>query len=514
MCGDTLAASTKSESFSRPSERKKIVADSVLMLAANAIASAIAFIRGFYIAHMLAPAEFGLWSLAAAAFNYANYADLGLNNGLLLEAGKLSGQKRAIEAEHLLRQGYTATIVLTGGVGAIAAILSYVAFPNGSDLAAVIRTTGVSALILGIANFYQMRGRIGHYFARISVATVVSAVVALAGTFVIAAGSYRARVVGLVVASAAGGMGATFCLLTTVPCRPQWPLRWTEVAPALKLGVPLTIVPVLFTIFQSIDRWLVARVVSGSDLGYYGFGVAIGMSLNMVPNTLAVVLYTRFIERFGATGNARSAEPLLLPPLFAIGYIMALVGGSLVTVLPYVIQYIVPAYAGSNRLVYLHVVANCFLCVVPVITNFMLSINRKSRVIGSLIIATGMKIVLVSSLCRVFGITAAAWGVVVADIGYAAFLAHAILSDVYQGRLLRTRKMAELFLPLALCLPIPLALSRPATTGHLVPDLGSFMKTEMAFAVIASIICAALAYISGIFRPYARAWGGSKVANP
>jgi len=99
--------------------RKKIVTDSVLMLVANATSSALGFVRGFYIARLLAPAEFGFWSLAATAFNYAHYADVGLLNGLLVETGRLTGRKQVLEAKDVLRQGYTGTLLLSGSVAIV-----------------------------------------------------------------------------------------------------------------------------------------------------------------------------------------------------------------------------------------------------------------------------------------------------------------------------------------------------------------------------------------------------------
>jgi O-antigen/teichoic acid export membrane protein len=490
--------------------RKKIARDTVQMFLASGFSGGLGVLRSFYIARFLSPAEFGIWSLMSSMLNYANYADLGVNNGLLVETGRLSGSNQRSLAEETLRQGFTVILLLAGLVAAVVLLGS--ALPEDfldHELQWNLRIVAVGMIIMGVANYYQVVARLRHLFGVISCSVVITAAVALAGTWAVGTWFTQNRVSALMGASILGSLCAMALLAIAARAQPAWPIKRDRAVRLMKIGIPITMVPILFTIFQSIDRWVVAGIVSRQELGYYGFGAAMGLFLNMIPNTLAVVLFSRQIERFGATGDPLAAESLVIPPLFITAYVMALVGGAMILSIPMLTSYIVPAYTSANEVASIQVVGNCLLGVVPLASNFLISIQRQTRTLLWLLAATILEVVLVNGFARAYGITGAAVAVAISDLVYALALSYFALRLFRPNLRLCAKMMAGVFSPFLLCFALALSLRgmTDATGGRQFwTDATSWLQIMVQYLLIALPGCAVFGLISGVFTRYLPPW--------
>jgi lipopolysaccharide exporter len=489
--------------------RKKVARDTVQMFLASGFSGGLGVLRSFYIARLLTPAEFGIWSLMSSVLNYANYADLGVNNGLFVETGRLSGSNQKSLAEQTLRQGYTVILLFIGLVAAVVLLVS--ALPRGFldlELQWSLRLIAAGMIIMGVANYYQVVARLRHLFGVISYSVVITATVSLAATW--AAGTWFAqnRVAALMGASILGSLCAVSLLAMAARAQPGWPVQRDRAVRLMKIGIPITLVPILFTVFQSIDRWVVSGVVSRQELGYYGFGAAMGLFLNMIPNTLAIVLFSRQIERFGAMGDPLAAESLVIPPLFVTAHFMALVGGALILSIPMLTAYIVPAYTSANEVSSIQVMGNCLLGVAPLASNFLISIQRQTRILYCLVAATILEVALVYVFAKAYGITGAAVAVAISDLVYALALAYFALGIFRPSLRLCTKMMAGVFGPFLLCFTLALSLRGMAagTGAQFWTDATSWLQGVLLYLAIALPVCAFFGLLSGVFTRYLPSW--------
>lgn len=485
--------------------RKKITRDTIQMLLAGGFSGGLGVLRSFYIARFLTPAEFGIWSLMLSVSNYANYADLGVNNGLLMEAGRLSSGDQKLRVQEILRQGYSA-ILLLAGLGSIVVLL--VSLLPGAILDTEfrwsLRLLAAGMIVMGVANYYQVVARLRHFFGVISCSAVITATVALAGTWVVGTIFVQDRVPALMGASILGTLCAVILLAVAAHARPTWPIHRDQAVRLMKLGIPITIVPILFTVFQSIDRWIVAGVVSRQELGYYGFGAAMGLFLNMIPNTLAVVLFPRQIERFGTTGDPKAAESLVIPPLFVTAYIMALVGGAVILSIPMLTTYIVPTYSGANDVASIQVVGNCLLGVVPLASNFLISIQSHKRILLCLVAAIILEVVLVYGFATKYGITGAAVAVAISDLMYGLALAYFALGLFRRSLRLFAKMMAGVLSPLFLCFALAFGMRDMCggTGEQFWADAASWLQVMLLYLAFAVLGCVVFGMFSGTFTCY------------
>jgi O-antigen/teichoic acid export membrane protein len=296
-------------------------------------------------------------------------------------------------------------------------------------------------------------------------------------------------------------VGAAYLGLATRPAL-AWSIDWSAFRRLMVTGLPVSLLPIGFTLFQSVDRWIVASVVPASALGFYGLGAVLGLFLYMIPNTLAVVLFSKQIERFGATGDARASASLVSPPLLASGYFMAFVAGAATLTIPVIIFYLVPAYVPGTRVAMLQVTGNCLLFAVPVASSFLISAGVQRHVFLGLTVAVVVEAALVSVLVRTpWGIDGAALAVLLSDAVYGGVLAWLAVRMLGGTAAHRIRRVALCFLPFGICLPVAWLVSPGRALGLGVgPDVWTVAGRTVAYAAICGPICLVSARSSGLLR--------------
>lgn len=474
--------------------------NTLALVVANGISSVLSIVRGFYIARFLVPADYGVWSLISALMNYANYADVGINTGMMLEVPKLMGQDNTNEARRVQRQAYSATLAVCGAMTFFLTLISFLPFQlNGVQIIG-IRIVAAAVLVFALLNYYTVVVRIREGYRLIGLSTVITAIVGTSGIIVASVTLHTLRMEIVAWISLLGSAAAA--LLLGFVARPQlaWPLDGRELRRLMKIGLVVSLLPIAFTLFQSIDRWIVAMYVPASALGYYGLGATMGLLLYMLPNTLAIVLFTRQIERFGATGDPKASESLVSAPLFFSGYIMAFVAGGLTLSMPFLIHYLVPVYSPGTRAATFQVIGNCLLFAVPVASNFLISTGRKEPMFGALAVGTIVEAGLVFVLVQTsWGIDGAALAVLISDAVYGGSVAY-LAVRLLGGTTLRQLGRAGLcFAPFAVCLPVAgfLLMDNPLS-GAMWTDVIRLTAHAIVYMLICVPICLVVASRSGL----------------
>jgi O-antigen/teichoic acid export membrane protein len=466
------------------------------------LANGLSIVRGFYIARFMIPAEYGVWSLIAVFLNYANYADVGINTGVLLEVPKLVGQGRQDEAQRMVRQGHTATLAVCGTGALLIMLTSFMPLQINSSHTASIRIVAIAILVLGLLNYYHVIARIQDRFGLIGLSTVVTGIVATAGVIAVVLIILELKVEIVVLTSLLGSGAAAFLLGLSVRPYLAWPPDWLGLWSLMKVGLPISIIPILFTFFLSADRWVAAILVSPEALGYYGLGTTIGILLYMLPATLAVVLFARQIERFGATSDPKASEPLVYLPLLLSAYSMAIVGGIIALSMPFIIHNFFPAYWPGRHAAIFQVVGNCLLFAVPVASNFLISTDRKQQVFSALTVGMLIKIGLVGVLVQTaWGIDGAALAVLVSDAVYGGVVAFLALR-LFGGTMLKQLgSLALCLVPFGICLPLAaLIIDTGPLSGFLESDIASLVKRLGLFGLLSCPSCLIAIWASGIFK--------------
>jgi len=484
------------------SQKRSIARSTLFVLVANGVSSVLGLLRGFYTARLLSPGDYGAWTLISSLLSYTNYADVGINTGFILEAPRLIGRGHLEQAQHVQQQVYTITLLICGTLAGFGMAIAFLPLPFTASQMASLRIVASAVLILALLNYYHVVARIQDRFDLISLSTVVAAAVATAGIVAVATMA-RSVPVELVALTAVLGSGAA-ALSLGIGTRPAlaWPPDGDLLRRLIRLGLPVSLLPIAFTLFQSVDRWVVAMLAPAEDMGHYGLGTTLGLFLYMVPSTLAIVLFTRQIERFGATNDPRALEPLVSLPMRLSGYIMGLVAGSVALAMPFIIYYVVPAYWPGRRAAVMQLIGNCLLFAVPVGSHFLISSGRQHQVFGALaaglVFESGLVAVLVQTGWRIDG---AAFAVMVSDAMYSGFVIFLTVRLFVDGFKQRLGRVLSCFAPFAVCLSVTASLGMAdSLSGDAWNDLVGLAVRIVIYFVTCGSLLLAMAWRSGLLQ--------------
>jgi O-antigen/teichoic acid export membrane protein len=100
-----------------------------------------------------------------------------------------------------------------------------------------------------------------------------------------------------------------------------------------------------------------------------------------LPNTLALVMFPRFQERYGETQTAASLRRFVEIPLHVLGDVLLAAVLVLMVALPPMITAYFPDYAGSIAPLPVMLVATYFLCLSPPAGQFLLTIDKQVQLL-------------------------------------------------------------------------------------------------------------------------------------
>ncbi|MGH7412216.1 MAG: lipopolysaccharide biosynthesis protein, partial [Candidatus Methylomirabilis sp.] len=297
---------------------------------------------GIVVARLLGPTDYGLWSALQLLTIYGAYASLGFLNALNREVpiyrGRGEEAKVARMRDATLGGTVGLSVLLGGGIFAYALwhrerldpnLLMGIAFMAG--IVALQQISGFFDVLFRSANDFATVGRLRLYrtLAEMTLAVVFVSALSFLGRLLAALATWVFLVVYAI-------------RRNSFPIRPRWDPG--EVGRLLRLGLPLMVVEVLYGILTSLDRVMIAHHLDRTALGYYSVGLMVVSFLSVVPRVVWEVLYPRFGERFGETGQAAALESLVLVPLFGMAGVMALLVGVVVIILPVGLAVVLPGY--------------------------------------------------------------------------------------------------------------------------------------------------------------------------
>lgn len=476
------------------------------MMISTGLSSLLAFARGTYVVYFLPPAEFGVLTLLTTMIAYTNYADIGVGTGMFLEVPKLLGTTRAEEVGRLQNQAYTG-IVLLGVISALFLILlTLLPLPLNALQKSGLRIAAIAVLVFALLNYYQIVVRLQDRFVLIGLAGIIAPLVAFAGSVAVVHTADINRVTMLAFVLLTGSAAATVLLGYFSGTSLAWPLDKAIVWRLIKVGLPVSMLPIAFTLFQTIDRWIVAVYVQKETLGYYGLGAVLGSFMYMIPNTLAFVLWSRQIKFFGTgSTDVKTNESLFYAPLFFSGYGMALVAGTMMLIMPFVICYIFASYASGTTAAIFLSIGSCFLFAVPLSSNVLLSVGRHKVVFGLLAIVTIMEASLVYALVQTqWGINGAAVAVLVSDLLYSIILSF-LTVHIFDGTVFqKIVRVALCFVPFVICLSVAgILMSSYSVNGVLWPDALSLLWRCVLFGLVCIPLCLYAGWAGGALNQQA-----------
>ena len=364
----------------------------------------------------LGPVLAGVWVTLELLPNYAQYAPLGILDSAGRDLPYLLGTQRTGEFE---RRKHT-LFWLTHGIGAgltAAVLLGALIFHSRISPAPLLVGLLVYAPILWLqilaayyVVLYRARKRFVTLSARQGITNLTKALLTMAGGYLYGLyGVFAALLTASVVQAVLLHSGLEERFERRFDRRVLWPM--------LVAGLPMLIGAVAFETIRNAGGIVLPYTSGFEAAGIYSVVTIVCQGLLYLPNTLALVMFPRFQERYGETQTVASLRRFVEVPLHVLGDTLLAAIVVLLVALPPVIEAYFPEFAGSVAPLRVLLVGTYFLCLSPPAGQLLLTIHKQAQVL--FIAVPAMVLALVAAYAGVsYGLIGVAAGVSVAAFAH------------------------------------------------------------------------------------------------
>ena len=242
---------------------------------------------------------------------YANFADLGINNGVLYEASRAKGSGDAELSKKLIDGGFSVTFFL--GIIFSSLLFGISFFPLGllEDNRFILRLTSLVIISTMLLNYFQIELRISERFFLLSFSSILSPIFSLAVSVLYVEILGKNTAEWMLFAWITGPISAMIFLAVNTKFKILSKINFDTITNFFKVGIPLTLLPLVLSTFIGIDRWVLVSIAEPELLGFYALGCTLGLAIYMIPNSLGIVLFSSFLQDSGSTERSKKEKDSL-----------------------------------------------------------------------------------------------------------------------------------------------------------------------------------------------------------
>lgn len=291
------------------------------------MSAGIHFIYSIYVKAYVAPLEYGIYSTCLLLQTYMAYLQLGSLNAFnrdypqLLGAGKPEDAKkyRNTVFSFLLSVYLISLVLIIFVIITIGNIKTFdKRFTYGFILSAVI------TVVTTIENYGNYRCRIDSGFKYPSLVTMLELLSIPLGLFLVPKFGYYAIYIISIVAMI---IGIVFYFKPSFSdFKPTFDLKLLKVM--LVSGIPLLVNGLIWTVVNSIDKFVILSFIDAEALGVYGIAQNAFSYMVLIPSSMSQLFYVRMGKEYGASGKVGTLTDVSLKfssVLAAITSLIALV---------------------------------------------------------------------------------------------------------------------------------------------------------------------------------------------
>lgn len=423
-----------------------IAKDSILYLMSIYSSRLIFFICKIFIARILGPRDYGLWSALSLILLYGNFLDLGLVYALAKEVPFYRGKGQTQEI-NVIRSTVFASITLISTIIGIVILISYsICFGKSSNnLYLVISLLSLVLILQQVKNYF-----LSYFVAEKNFRAVSLLIICLAFLNAILTVSLviKFHLFGLPLGL---GFGYSLVLLYIFyKYRPTFKfyIDIKKLFTLFKIGFPIMLIAINYTIFFTIDRVLIFKYLGKENLGYYGIASALNGLLILFPASLGVMIFPRLSEKFGAEGEAKNLKESIYMPTIILSYFMPILLGIIYLLLPTAVKIFIPQYLPGVNAGKIALIGIMFFSISVFAQKFLIAINRQVHLLFIVLSALVFKMVLIYIFInRQMGINGAA---IAANIVYFVYSISVMIFTFYycKSNLLESIKyLVKIYLP-------------------------------------------------------------------
>lgn len=404
------------------------------------------FISSYFYALFLGPAVYGVWQTAKVFLNYSAIFEFSLPFVMRRDFVMLRGEGEYEKAERMsnlvltyltIVSLFATTITVFIALYFVKDLLFKYSLITVALLFSITIISGYGNILTKGMNNYKL-------LTWSSIIMGTSALIAL--PFVYYFGFY-ALLIGLIVANI---INAVFYFIKR-PFHYKWYWNSKWLWSLIIIAFPLYLEQISKIIFSSIDRLLIASLLSFKDVGLYSLAAIVATPVTLMVNSGSIVLFTHLNERYG---RSKEKEVILkhvdipqkimtwiVPPVFAIGVIL----------LPVLTKIFLPKYELGIIAAQISVFGTFFYAIAGYSANALFVLNKQKSSATIFIISGVIKIAgSVIAIKMGYGIAGVAFSTVLAYFFYDNMMLWIIYRHLKMERKQYLKRVVDKLLPIFL----------------------------------------------------------------
>ncbi len=427
---------------------KKAIARQMLQLSsANVFVQATRFVKNLAFARILGPNLFGLWNGLQVILVYGANAHLGVLHALNREIPVNRGRGDLELIPRIARVSLSFSLMATLLVAAVLFAIGAALDPAKIE-AGALKLIAAVLVAQQLFQFFNFLFRAEDDFGRLAKILFIAAALELVASVALVYwigfnGSFYGFLISFL-------CSALICLYWRRELIRSITLDFSLVARLIRIGFPIMLIGLSYGLLTTFDRVLIIKFLGAEQLGYYALGPLALTAIAYIPTTVNQVMYPKFGERYGKTGDRKSLAGFVRVSMLITAHLMGLVLGVAFLIIPWV-TFFLQNYAPGIPAARILFAGFYFFSLVGPSANMMVTIDRQIQYLVWLV-AAAILVAALNTAALIFNLgiegVAAATGVSYAIYAFGMIIFTLIRYLDYSGRQL-SNLLGKIMLPYA-----------------------------------------------------------------
>lgn len=320
--------------------------EQVVFIAATIFSSSIHFVFSIYVKAFVSPLEYGMYSTCLLLQTYMSYLQLGTLNAFNRDYPQLVGAGKNEECEKY--RNVVFSFILCAYI--IAAIISCVIifFISNAKSMDVRYSIGLLLIVIitvltMVENFGNYRCRIDKGFKYISIVTIAELLSVPVSFLLIKKIGYYAIFLNSIIAMLIG-----IALYYKMSYKDfKFVIDITMLVGIIKSGMPLLISGLIWTVVNSIDKFVILGFINTEALGVYGIAQNAFTYMILIPTAMSQIFYAQMGKEYGKTREVSTLVDVSMKFSVILAAITSFIALVAYFFLPILVYRFMPSYSNG-----------------------------------------------------------------------------------------------------------------------------------------------------------------------
>lgn len=375
-----------------PQTRKttSLLRDGAALYGSTYVAVFFRFAQGFAVAWLLGPALYGLRTVFGLVVDYERFSHLGTFNAMHKEIPYHRGRGDYETAERIGNTVYGVNLAYAIGLSALLLVAAvYVARLEVERIIVDFLIFFAAFVVVSrIRSFYGAQLIVDKNSVLLGKVRALQDAVAAAASVVLV---YLWSLRGLFIALFIANLISLAFIRARTTFRPRFTLDFRLAWRLVGIGFPIMLITLSFILLRSVDKLLIAGMLSREALGLFAVAAIVSAILiDTIVDVVTVMSFPRIMERLGQTGDRAQLRPYLEQPTVLIAYFTPFLIAALYLGVHLPLQHFAPEYLPSVGVARILVLGHFFFAVTTTGLATCVALNEQLKIVALTVLSVAL----------------------------------------------------------------------------------------------------------------------------